>query len=143
MVAPGPPGNSRRQNRAAPERVGLKAGPGKWQRILYIAGKYQPERRWRDIEDIDWADVLSIYLTDIGEPNDQFEIEARIDRLNEFWGGKMLSEVNAWACAGYVKRLMKSGFGNPVFAKIVRYSAGVLQLLPLPVRIGCGKGRRE
>src|SRR6266404_1095012 len=69
----------------------------------YIAPKYQPERRRQDIEDIDCADVLSIYLSDIGEPGDQFEIEARIERLNEFWGGKKLSEVNAQACAAYVK----------------------------------------
>jgi hypothetical protein len=69
----------------------------------YIARKYQPERRRRDIEDIDCADVLSIYLTDIGEPNDQFEIEARIGRLNEFWGGKTLSQISARACAAYVK----------------------------------------
>ena len=39
----------------------------------YIARKYQPERRRQDIEDIDCADVLSIYLTDIGEPGEQFE----------------------------------------------------------------------
>jgi integrase len=69
----------------------------------YIARKYQPERRRRDIEDIDCADVLSIYLTDIGEPNDQFEIEARIGRLNEFWGGKTLSQISARTCAAYVK----------------------------------------
>src|ERR1700729_4068586 len=54
----------------------------------YIAKKYQPERNRRDIEDIDCADVLSIYLSDVGEPADQFEIAARIGRLNEFWGGK-------------------------------------------------------
>ena len=69
----------------------------------YIAQKYQPERRRQDIEDIDCADVLSIYLTDIGEPSDQFEIEARIERLNEFWGGKKLSKVSAQTCAAYVK----------------------------------------
>jgi len=69
----------------------------------YIARKYQPERRRQDVEDIDCADVLSIYLTDIGEPGDQFEIEARIERLNEFWGGKKLSEVNAQTCAAYGK----------------------------------------
>ena len=69
----------------------------------YIAEKYQPERRRQDIEDIDCADVLSIYLTDIGEPGDQFEIEARIERLNEFWGGKKLSKVSAQTCAAYVK----------------------------------------
>src|SRR5580700_8962592 len=69
----------------------------------YIAQKYQPERRRQDIEDIDCADVLSIYLTDVGEPGDQFEIEARIERLNEFWGSKKLSAVNARTCATYVK----------------------------------------
>ena len=46
----------------------------------YIAQKYQPARQRRDIEEIDCADVLAIYLTDIGEPTEQFEIEARIDR---------------------------------------------------------------
>jgi hypothetical protein len=69
----------------------------------YIAHKYQPERRRQDIEDIDRADVLSIYLTDIGEPGDQFEIEARIDRLNEYWDRKKLSAVNARIFAAYVK----------------------------------------
>jgi len=69
----------------------------------YIARKYQPERRRQDIEDIDCADVLSIYLTDVGEPAEQFEIEARIERLNEFWGDKKLSEVNAQTCAAYAK----------------------------------------
>jgi integrase len=69
----------------------------------YIARKYNPERRRRDIEDIDCADVLSIYLADVGEPGEQFEIEARIGRLNEFWGGKTLSHVNAQTCAAYCK----------------------------------------
>ena len=75
----------------------------------YIANKYQPERNRRDIEEIDCADVLSIYLSDVGEPSDQFEIVARIGRLNEFWGGKMLSAVNAHACAGYVKHRGSKG----------------------------------
>ena len=70
----------------------------------YVAKKYQPERRRQDIEDIDCADVLSIYLTDIGEPGDQFEIGARIERLNEFWGAKKLSAVNAQTCAAYVRQ---------------------------------------
>ena len=52
----------------------------------YIASKYQPERRRRDIEEIDCADVLSIYLADIGEPGEQHEIEPRIERLNEYLG---------------------------------------------------------
>ena len=74
-----------------------------------IARKYQPERLRRGIEDIDCADVLSISLNDVGEPGDQFEIEARIDRLNDFWGGKKLSAVNAQACAAYVKHRGKQG----------------------------------
>ena len=79
--------------------------PAKAEQALadYIARKYQPKRRRQDIEDIDCADVLSIYLTDIGDPGDQLEIDARIDRLNEFWGDRKLSEVNAQTCAAYVK----------------------------------------
>jgi integrase len=69
----------------------------------YIAKKYQPERNRRDIDDIDCADVLSIYLSDVGEPSDQFEIIARIERLNEYWGGKTLSAVNAQTCSGYTR----------------------------------------
>jgi hypothetical protein len=45
----------------------------------YIARKYQPERYRQDIEDIDCADALSIYLTDIGEPGEQFEIDSQIE----------------------------------------------------------------
>src|ERR1700682_1471107 len=61
----------------------------------YIAQKYQPERRR--------------HLTDIGEPGEQFEIEARIERLNEFWGRKKLSAVNARTCAAYVKHRSSRG----------------------------------
>jgi integrase len=65
--------------------------------------------RRQDIEDIDCADVLSIYLTDIGEPGDQFEIEARIERLNEFWGGKKLTGVNAQSCSACVSHRGNQG----------------------------------
>jgi integrase len=75
----------------------------------YISRKYQPTRRHRDIEEIDCADVLSIYLSDIGEPGDQFEIAARIGRLNEFWGGRMLSEINAHSCGAYLKHRGSKG----------------------------------
>lgn len=70
----------------------------------YIAKKYRPERRRRDIDDIDCADVLSIYLADIGEAGNEFDdLDARIGRLNEFWGGKVLSNVSAHDCGNYVK----------------------------------------
>jgi len=60
-----------------------------------MRGRFGPERRRRDIEEIDCADVLAIYLRGVGEPNNPFEIEGRIERLNEHLGGKMLTEVNA------------------------------------------------
>jgi integrase len=70
----------------------------------YIAKKYQPERRRRDIEEIDCADVLSIYLADAGEAGNEFDdLNARISRLNEFWGGKVLATVNSHQCDEYVK----------------------------------------
>lgn len=69
----------------------------------YIAEKHQPQRRNRDIEEIDVADVLSIYLSDFGDDLNRFEdFDARIDRLNKYWGGKMLSEINTQTCNGYV-----------------------------------------
>jgi integrase len=70
----------------------------------YIAKKYQPERRRRDIEEIDCADVLSIYLADTGEAGNEFDdLDSRIGRLNEFWGGKVLADVNSRECGEYVK----------------------------------------
>src|SRR5262249_53537171 len=50
-----------------------------------------------------------IYLADVGEPGNQFEIEPRISRLNDFWGDKLLSEVNARSCAAYVRHRGNSG----------------------------------
>ena len=50
------------------------------------------------------------------------EIEARIDRLNEFWGSKTLAEVKAQTCAGYVKHR-----GNPGGARrdLETFRAGI------------------
>jgi integrase len=76
----------------------------------YIATKYRPDRRKRDIENIDVADVLSIYLSDMGDAGNVFDdLNARIGRLNEFWGGKKLSEVYATSCGEYVKHRRNSG----------------------------------
>jgi integrase len=76
----------------------------------YIAKKYQPERRRRDIEEIDCADVLSIYLADVGEAGNEFDdLDSRIGRLNEFWGGKMLAEVNSHECGEYAKHRGNTG----------------------------------
>src|SRR5882724_12963508 len=70
----------------------------------YIAKKYQPERRRRDIEEIDCADVLSIYLADAGDAGNEFDdLNARIGRLNDFWGGKMLAAVNSYERGEYAR----------------------------------------
>lgn len=70
----------------------------------YIVNKYRPARKARDIEQIDIADVLSIYLDDCGDDQaDRKKFEARISRLNSFWGGRMLSDVSTATCKEYVK----------------------------------------
>jgi integrase len=76
----------------------------------YIATKYQPERRRRDIEDIDCADVLSIYSADTGEAGNEFDdLNSRIGRLNDFWGGKVLADVSSRECGEYVKHRGNQG----------------------------------
>ena len=70
----------------------------------YIVNKYRPTRKARDIEQIDIADVLSIYLDDCGDDQaDRKKFEGRISRLNSFWGGRMLSDVSTATCKEYVK----------------------------------------
>ncbi len=72
------------------------------QLAAYIAAKYQPMRRERDIETIDVADVLSIYYDDRGPTRaDRRTLERRLARLNEFWGGRMLADVNGATCRDY------------------------------------------
>ncbi|MCC6415192.1 MAG: tyrosine-type recombinase/integrase [Opitutaceae bacterium] len=70
----------------------------------YIAGKHNLNRRLRDISEIDIADVLAIYHADKieghGLPN---EFEARIGRLNSFWGGHPLSWVSTATCQEYAR----------------------------------------
>ena len=64
----------------------------------------------RDIDRIDVADVLSIYLEDCGpRMADQPKLERCIGRLNDYWGGKMLSQVTAAECRAYVKERGKTG----------------------------------
>lgn len=76
----------------------------------YIAEKYHPSRHARDIDRIDVADVLSIYLEDCGSRViDQPKLERCIGRLNDHWGGKMLSQITAAECRAYVKRRGKAG----------------------------------
>jgi integrase len=76
----------------------------------YIAEKYSPTRHARDIDRIDVADVLSIYLEDCGlRITDRPKLERCIGRLNDHWGGKMLSQVTAAECRAFVKQRGKTG----------------------------------
>jgi integrase len=76
----------------------------------YIADKYRPSRHARDIDHIDIADVLSVYLEDCGpRVADQPKLERAVGRLNDYWGGKMLSEVTAAECRAYARSRVKTG----------------------------------
>src|SRR6266436_1417838 len=84
----------------------------------YIASKYTPKRRVRDIEDIPIGDALSIYLdAELHKLHDRFKVSTddedtipsirkfkkRIERLNDWWGAKMLADVDGEQCRKYVK----------------------------------------
>ena len=76
----------------------------------HVARKYQPSRKERDIERIDVADVLTVYLDDTGgRQASRAKFEGRIARLNDYWGGKALAEVTGETCRDYVRRRGSSG----------------------------------
>jgi hypothetical protein len=90
----------------------------------YIATKYTPKRRVRHIDDIPVADVLSIYLdAQLDKLRSRFNVDSesdeavpasrkfkkRIERLNDWWGAKMLGDVNGEACRSYTKMHRKKG----------------------------------
>ena len=87
-----------------------QAGEAEKRLANYISDKYRPARHVRELELIDVADVLSIYLDDCGSRvGDQPKLERAISRLNNFWGGKMLSEITSAECRAYVKSRGKTG----------------------------------
>ena len=87
-----------------------QAGEAEKRLASYIADKYQPSRLSRDIDQIDIADVLSIYLDDCGpRMADQPKLKRCIARLNDYWGGKMLSDVTAAECRAYAHSRGKTG----------------------------------
>jgi hypothetical protein len=76
----------------------------------YIAEKYSPERRLKDIESIDVADVLSVYDEDCRERQaNKPKFDERLVRLVKWWSGKMLSEVNGANCRAYTKHRGNAG----------------------------------
>jgi len=82
-----------------PER---DAGPAQQFLADYITRKYQPQRKVRAVDAIAVADVLMIYVNDIGAKNsDPKKFAARIRRLGAFWGARTLGDVSAETCRAY------------------------------------------
>ncbi len=76
----------------------------------YLTAKHEPARKERDIEVIDVADVLSIYHSDCGPRQaNGAQLNARLLRLNEFWGGKKLAEVTGETCRAYERERGSAG----------------------------------
>jgi len=76
----------------------------------HIAAKYRPSGAKRHIDEIDVADVLSIYFVATQErqaSTDKFG--ARIIRLNNFFGGRMLGEINSELCSEYARSRYNRG----------------------------------
>jgi integrase len=77
--------------------------------------KHRPPRKVRDIEQISVADVLDIYLTDKtprleeDDPVGLRRLRGRIGRLNEFFGGMTLADINGDRCRAYVVSRGRTG----------------------------------
>jgi integrase len=70
----------------------------------YIASKYEPARRERDISEIPVADVLTVYLRDIAPGQARPEKAAeRCGRLIDFFGLMHLSDINGSQCRAYAE----------------------------------------
>jgi hypothetical protein len=66
---------------------------------------YGPERRLRDIEEIDIANVLAVYDEDCRERQaNKPKFDERMMRLTEWWGGKTLSDVTGASCWPRLRR---------------------------------------
>src|ERR1035437_1730019 len=78
--------------------------------VDYLAAKHQPERKIQDIESVEIADVLLIYLTDRRSlQQNKLQFDRRIKRLNDWWGGKKLSEVTGDTCRAYQRQRGNAG----------------------------------
>jgi integrase len=76
----------------------------------YIAAKYQPARRERDISEIWITDVLNVYLADVAPRQARPEkCGERMLRLADFFGQMRLSEVNGSTCRAYAESRGSNG----------------------------------
>lgn len=70
----------------------------------YITAKHEPERREQDIEAIDVCDALRIYDADKRDGiANKVKHDERMNRLTDWWGGKMLSDVTGETCRQYTE----------------------------------------
>jgi integrase len=69
----------------------------------YIAAKYKTPRKERELEQIFVADVLSIYADDCAPKQEaaRRKFDQRIGRLNDFFGGDVLANINGERCRAY------------------------------------------
>jgi integrase len=76
----------------------------------YITAKHRPLRKERDIEQIIIADVIAIYDEDHRDRHaNRLHADSRLERLNEFWGHRKLSDVTGESCRAYVLSRGNSG----------------------------------
>lgn len=81
-----------------------EVGEAERQLAEYNVTRYRPTRKERDIEHISVADVLMIYISDKREGQaNKPKFDERMGRLNDWWGAKMLDEVNGETCRAYVR----------------------------------------
>ena len=78
--------------------------------VNYLAAKHQPNRKIQDIESVEIADLLLIYLTDRrASQQNKKQFDRRIKRLNDWWGGKKLSDVSGDSCRAYQRQRGNAG----------------------------------
>jgi len=70
----------------------------------YLTEKHSPVRKEQDIEAIPIADVLSLFIDDRRDAQQNKKgFDERIGRLNAWWGARALSTVSGKTCREYVK----------------------------------------
>jgi integrase len=70
----------------------------------YVAAKYAPVRKERHISEIGAAEVIMVYMDDVAPRQARpKKVGERAERLLQFFGTKMLSDVNGALCRAYAE----------------------------------------